>query len=193
MPRLAILIGSQGRGSNMANLIAATRDGRLSAEIAVVIAPKPDLPSLQRAVELGVPTAVVPVKPDEPPYSERLCAALAASSATHICLAGYLRLLPASVLAAFPRRVVNIHPALLPKFGGKGMYGLHVHEAVIAARETESGCTVHFVTEQYDEGQIILQDRCPVFPDDTPDSLAARVLECEHRAYPAALRSVLAP
>jgi phosphoribosylglycinamide formyltransferase-1 len=177
----------------MANLIAATRDGRLYAEIAVVIAPKPDLPSLQRATELGVPTAVVPVKPDEPPYGDRLLAALAASSATQVALAGYLRLLPAPVLAAFPQRVFNIPPALLPKFGGKGMYGIHVHEAVIAARETESGCTVHFVTEQYDEGQIILQERCPVLPDDTPETLAARVLECEHRAYPAALRSVLTP
>jgi phosphoribosylglycinamide formyltransferase-1 len=102
-----------------------------------------------------------------------------------------MRLLPEEVLAAFPNRVLNIHPALLPKFGGKGMYGMHVHEAVVAARETESGCTVHFVNEHYDEGAILHQRRCPVLPDDTPETLAARVLEQEHLAYPEAIQLVL--
>ncbi|MFN3683119.1 MAG: formyltransferase family protein, partial [Fimbriimonadaceae bacterium] len=111
---------------------------------------------------------------------------------TLVCLAGYMRLLPKEVLDSFPNRVLNIHPALLPKFGGKGMYGMRVHEAVLRAGEAESGCTVHLVNERYDEGPIVVQLRCPVLPDDTPETLAARVLELEHRAYPEAVRKVLA-
>jgi phosphoribosylglycinamide formyltransferase-1 len=99
--------------------------------------------------------------------------------------------LPLEVLSLFPNRVLNIHPALLPKFGGKGMYGHHVHEAVLAAGEAESGCSVHFVNERYDEGAVILQKVCPVLPDDTPDTLAARVLVLEHQAYPEALAKVI--
>lgn len=111
--------------------------------------------------------------------------------ADFICLAGFMKLLPSEVLRAFPNRVLNIHPALLPKFGGKGMYGHHVHEAVLAAGEKESGCTVHLVTDQYDEGEILVQLCCPVRATDTPESLAARVLELEHRAYPEAVRLLM--
>jgi phosphoribosylglycinamide formyltransferase-1 len=102
-----------------------------------------------------------------------------------------MSMVPAPVLAAFPDRIFNVHPALLPKFGGKGMYGMHVHEAVVAAGETESGCTVHLVNEHYDEGRILLQLRCPALPDDTPETLAARVLTLEHQAYVQALRDAL--
>jgi phosphoribosylglycinamide formyltransferase-1 len=98
--------------------------------------------------------------------------------------------LPSEILAQFPGRVLNIHPALLPKHGGKGMYGIRVHEAVIEAGDSESGCTVHLVTEQYDEGQIVVQLRCPVLAEDTPTTLAARVLELEKQAYPAAIRTL---
>ena len=107
---------------------------------------------------------------------------------TLVCLAGFLRLLPEEVLRSRP--VLNIHPSLLPKFGGKGMYGLRVHEAVIQARETESGCTVHRVTPVYDEGEVVVQMRCPVMAEDTPESLAARVLELEQQAYPEAVRRI---
>jgi phosphoribosylglycinamide formyltransferase-1 len=106
-------------------------------------------------------------------------------------LAGYLRLLPVEVLRKFPGRVLNIHPALLPKFGGKGMYGRHVHEAVIASGDSESGASVHLVDERYDEGQVLVQRRCSVLPDDTPQSLAARVLKEEHLAYVEALQRLL--
>ena len=105
-----------------------------------------------------------------------------------LCLAGYKRLLRPEAL--MERTVLNIHPALLPKFGGPGMYGMHVHQAVIDAGETVSGCTVHRVTEYYDEGEIVLQRRVPVMPTDTAASLAARVLEAEHIAYPEAIRKV---
>ena len=100
-------------------------------------------------------------------------------------------LLPLEVIEAFPNRVLNVHPSLLPRHGGPGMYGARVHEAVLASGDRESGCTVHLVTERYDEGQVVLQARCPVFAGDTPETLAARILELEHRAYPDAVRRVL--
>lgn len=188
MAKLGILVGPKGRGSNMAAIAEACRDGRVPASVAVVVAPKADSPALTRAAELGLLTAVV--EPGEG-YGERLNAVL--DGCDWVCLAGYLRLLPAEVLARFPNRILNIHPALLPKFGGRGMYGHHVHEAVLAAGETESGCTVHYVNEHYDEGAVIHQRRCPVKPGDTPDTLAARVLVEEHLAWVDALNMLLAP
>jgi phosphoribosylglycinamide formyltransferase-1 len=101
-----------------------------------------------------------------------------------IVLAGFLRLIPQHLVQAFPDRIVNIHPALLPKYGGKGMYGDRVHQAVIAAGETESGITIHLVNERYDEGEHLFQARCPVLPDDTPGSLATRIHALEHLHYP---------
>jgi len=177
---IGILVGPKGRGSNMAAIV------RAGFPIHAVIAPTEDSPALKVARSLGTPTGVVEYGDD---YGARLADAL--SGATLICLAGYMRLLPEEVLRAFPNRVLNIHPSLLPKFGGKGMYGKRVHEAVVEAGESESGCTVHWVTEHYDEGQIVLQAKCPVLPRDTPETLAARVLELEHRAYVDAIRKVL--
>jgi len=100
-----------------------------------------------------------------------------------VCLAGYMRLLPKEVVEAYRWRIMNIHPALLPRFGGKGMYGERVHEAVLSTGQIESGCTVHFVDDEYDHGPVILQTRVPVLPGDTPDTLAARVLPEEHKTY----------
>jgi len=108
-----------------------------------------------------------------------------------IMLAGYMRRIPEAVVAAYPDRMLNIHPALLPKFGGEGMYGIHVHTAVLAAGEQESGATVHIVSEEYDKGRIVLQKKVPVLPGDTPETLGERVLECEHRLYPEALEILL--
>lgn len=108
-----------------------------------------------------------------------------------IVLAGWLRKIPDAVLTAFPDAIVNIHPSLLPKFGGKGFYGLRVHEAVLAAGEAESGCTVHLVNEEYDQGRILGQRRVVVQPGDTPQSLSARVLEQEHQLYPACIGELL--
>lgn len=180
--RIGILIGPKGRGSNMRAILEACLDGRLNAD-AVVITPVPGTPAADWAAEHGFRVLCVP--PSES-YGTELLGAL--EGCTLVCLAGFLRLLPTQVIDAFPHAVLNIHPALLPKFGGKGMYGMHVHEAVIAAQETESGCTVHYVTERYDEGAIVLQSRCPVSPDDTPETLASRVLELEHKSYVAAIQ-----
>jgi phosphoribosylglycinamide formyltransferase-1 len=109
-----------------------------------------------------------------------------------VVLAGFMRLIPAELVQAFPQRILNIHPALLPKFGGKGMYGMHVHEAVIAAGETESGITIHYVNEHYDEGEHLFQARCPVLPHDTPKSLAERIHGLEHAHYARVVEGVVA-
>jgi len=136
---------------------------------------------------MGLDVAIVP--PTEEGYGTAMKDALAGCD--WVCLAGYLRLLPVEVLRAFPGRILNIHPALLPKFGGKGMYGSRVHEAVLNAGETESGATVHFVNERYDEGEIVVQFKCPVLKKDTPQTLAGRVLALEHGAYVRALKQLL--
>ena len=108
-----------------------------------------------------------------------------------ICLAGYLTKVPDKVVRAYRGRIINIHPALLPKFGGKGFYGENVHEAVLAAKEKESGATVHYVDEEYDHGSIILQQKVPVLPADTPETLAQRVHQVEYEIYPQAIKLVL--
>jgi phosphoribosylglycinamide formyltransferase 1 len=152
-----------------------------------VICAKEDCPGAIAAKERGLNLVIVPYA-DKETYASRLAKALQGSD--WVCLAGFMRLFPKEVLTRFPKRVLNIHPALLPKFGGKGMYGIHVHEAVVAAQEKESGCTIHYVTEEYDEGQIILQSKCVVEPHDTPEDLAARVLKLEHASYYLALKQV---
>jgi phosphoribosylglycinamide formyltransferase 1 len=172
----------------MAAIIAACQSGELEAEVTVVVAPVEEAPAIQEARSAGVPVRIV--SPTSETYGEELLAALA--DCDLLCLAGYLRLLPTEVLRSFPNRVLNVHPALLPKFGGKGMYGKRVHEAVLAAGETESGATVHLVTEHYDEGRILIQRICPVLTGDTTETLAKRVLTEEHRAYVDAIRQILA-
>lgn len=182
IPKVGVLVGPRGRGSNMA---AIARSG--VADVAVVISPSETAPAVQIARDLGLVVTVVPTGDD---YGPRLVAALA--DLDFVCLAGYMRLLPVEVLRRFEGRVLNIHPSLLPKYGGKGMYGSRVHEAVLAAGDAVSGCTVHYVNEKYDEGSPLLQLQCPVMPDDTPDTLAARVLALEHQAYPWAIEHAAA-
>ncbi len=182
--RMAILVGSKGRGTNMATLITACLSGSIAAVPAVVISPRSGTPAVHRAEALGVPVSIVPSGES---YTERLLNALQSASATFLCLAGYMYLLPKQVVEKYKDRILNIHPALLPKFGGKGMYGAHVHEAVLEAKESISGCSVHLVNENYDEGRVLLQLECPVFESDTVDSLAERVLDLEHIAYPMAV------
>ncbi|HWA82044.1 MAG TPA: phosphoribosylglycinamide formyltransferase, partial [Fimbriimonadaceae bacterium] len=160
----------------------------LSAEVATVIAPTDAAPAVTAGGEMGLRVDIVPPGDD---YGPRLVTVLCETQTDWICLAGFLRLLPADVLERFPNRVLNIHPALLPKHGGKGMYGMRVHEAVLAAGDRESGASVHYVTDHYDEGAVLYQRRCPVEPGDTPETLAARVLKEEHRAYVEALRKVI--
>ena len=178
-PRLAVMLSGSGR--TLINLLDHIDAGTLNASIPLVIASR-ECPGAQRARDRGVPS--VRVIPGTIP-----AAALAATFDEHrigwVVLAGYLKLV--DIPPAYRGRIVNIHPALLPSFGGPGLHGARVHEAVLAARRTESGCTVHFCDEEYDRGSVILQKRCPVLPDDTPETLAARVFELEKAAYPEAL------
>lgn len=162
-------------------LIQHGRKEAMPAEVAVVVSPRSTSPAAERAIAEGVPVATLASK--EPDYAERLVELLAQHQIDIVCLAGYMTLLPEAVLESFPGRVLNIHPALLPKHGGKGMYGHFVHEAVIEAGDRESGCSIHVVTKQYDEGPVIHQLRCPVLPGDTPELLAERVLRLEQQAY----------
>ena len=160
-PRVAIFVGTKGRGTNMATLIASCLSGDVPASPVLVVSSADDTPAVLRARALGVKVAVVPKFDD---YAEQISGLLQAEGIDVICLAGFMFLLPIEVVQTFEGRIINIHPALLPKYGGKGMYGRHVHEAVIAAGETESGCSVHFVTERYDEGAACCRRSVPSTP-----------------------------
>jgi phosphoribosylglycinamide formyltransferase-1 len=189
--RVAVFIS--GKGSDLQALIDAAKAGSLAAEIALVVSSNPEAYGLTRAKVQRIDTFVF-VKKSYPTPNEAdkaLMEHLKSHKVDYIALAGYLKMIPTVVLRAYPDRVVNIHPALLPKYGGKGMYGHFVHEAVIANGETESGPTVHLVDEIYDHGKILEQARVDVLPDDTPETLAARVLDKEHELYPVALNKLI--
>lgn len=185
--KLGVLIS--GRGSNMAALARACAQPDFPAEIAVVISNVPGAGGLAAATELGLATAVIDHREFDgrEPFEWALVNELRAREVDLVALAGFMRLLGPGFLQAFPERVVNIHPSLLPAFPG-----LHVHEQALAAGVRFSGCTVHLVSEQVDAGPILEQAVVPVEPGDTPESLAARVLEQEHRIYPRAIRRLAA-
>jgi len=190
-PRIAVFIS--GGGSNLQSLIDASRDGRLKADIVLVVSSKLKAFGLQRAAKADIDTFVFRLKdyPDPEAAETDLIEKLDAYDIDYIALAGYLKLLPASVVKKYRNCIINIHPALLPKYGGQGMYGHFVHEAVIASGDKVSGPTVHIVDEIYDNGRILMQEEVPVMPDDTSETLAARVLEAEHRIYPQALQKLI--
>jgi phosphoribosylglycinamide formyltransferase 1 len=183
---IAVFVSGQGRGSNLGALLDGCASGQIAGHIAVVIATRADAPALERAKAAGVTTSVVSPRKyenDEAGYAAVLLKILQRHQIQLICLAGYTRMLPLPVVDAFRNRIMNIHPALLPFFGGHGMYLEHVHQAVLESGMKVSGCTVHFVDEQYDTGPIILQTPVPVEDEDTPATLAARILPEEHRTY----------
>ena len=179
---IAIMLSGSGR--TLVNLCERIDAGELPARIAVVIASK-ECPGAQRARDRGIPTMVEPGVL----AAERLNTILQGHGARWLVLAGYLKMV--NIPRAFEGRVVNIHPALLPAFGGPGMYGDRVHRAVLEHGCKIAGCTVHLCDDRYDTGPIVLQRVCEVRDDDTPDSLAARVFELEKRAYPEALTALL--
>lgn len=188
--RLAVF--ASGGGSNLQALLDAFNTvPDAPARVALVISDRSDAGALDRALAADVPAHVVDVRsqPEEDAALEML-ELLRHHGVGFIALAGYLRLVPAQVIRAYPSRIVNIHPALLPAFGGRGMYGRRVHEAVLATGARVSGPTVHYVSERYDEGRIIAQWPVPVLPGDSPDTLAARVLAVEHRLYPLVLAAL---
>jgi phosphoribosylglycinamide formyltransferase-1 len=175
--RVAVL--ASGSGTNLQALIDAAASGRLHCRIVKVISDRSGSYALERARRAGIPAEVVSRKLYGPALSDRILAALP-GDVDMIVLAGFLSILRGSILRRFAGRILNIHPALLPRFGGSGMYGIHVHEAVIAAGERESGCSVHLVDEGTDTGPVVLQTRVPVREGDTPRALAERVLTVEH-------------
>jgi folate-dependent phosphoribosylglycinamide formyltransferase PurN len=199
--RLGLLVSGGGRTA--LNIAAACRSGALDATIAIVVAHRGDAPAVARCREAGLRVAVLPpgpvlrgadlahptAYPTPDLLEDRIDAALAAAGVELVCLAGYLRKF--RVGERWHGRALNIHPGLLPRFGGHGMYGLRVHEAVLAAGVAEAGCTVHEVDEEYDHGPAVLERRCPVLADDTPSTLAERVFLEEIRAYPDAIAAYL--
>ncbi len=181
---IAVMVSGEGRGSNMWALVEGCRSGEIDAVVTLVIGTRKNSPALVRAQEAGIRTVVVsPAGIDDDVYAQKLLRQLANAQIDLICLAGYMRLLPSAVLEQYHNRITNIHPALLPDFGGKGMYGERVHKAVLASGKKQSGCTVHLVDAEYDSGPILLQLIVPVLPGDDWHSLAARVLEQEHIGY----------
>jgi phosphoribosylglycinamide formyltransferase-1 len=183
--RVAVLLS--GRGSNFIALAEACSRGEVPAEIVLVVSNKPDAPGLERARERGLPAAVIPGKGmTREEHEAKVIAALEAVRAEWLCLAGYMRLLSEPFVSRFPLRILNIHPALLPSFPG-----LEAQHQAWTYGVKVSGCTVHLVDAGCDTGPIVLQRTVPVLDDDTPDALAARILEQEHVAYPAALRLLL--
>lgn len=183
--RLGILIS--GRGSNMQALINACKDASFPAEAAVVIANRPDAAGLGIASDRQIANALIDHKTftSKTAFEGALDEALRRHKIDLICLAGFMRILSADFIERWPKRIINIHPSLLPDYKG-----LDTHARVLADGCTETGCTVHYVIPETDAGPVILQRRVPVLPGDTPDTLAARVLEEEHKAYPHAVRLV---
>ncbi len=189
-PPIRLAVFASGAGTNFQAILNAIQAGRLSAQVVLCVSDRPTAGALERARQHGIPTAVR--SPKDYPSPEAFGGALLDLLRTHnvelIALAGYLKKIPDNVVDAYRNRILNIHPSLLPAFGGPGMYGRHVHEAVLHYGVRWTGVTVHLVDEVYDHGPIVLQEPVPVLPDDTPETLAARVLEVEHRLYPQALQ-----
>jgi len=184
---MRVAVAVSGRGSNLEALLRALGpDG--PAQVVLVLSNRADAAALERARAHGVAAEVLPDPADGADWLTRL----ARQRVELLVLAGYLKLVPAAVIARYRDRILNVHPALLPRFGGRGMYGRHVHEAVLASGARESGATVHLVDEVYDRGRILAQGRVPVLQADTPETLAARVLAVEHRLLPAVVRAAAA-
>jgi len=185
---MKITIFASGSGSNAENIIRYFQH-RPDVFFPFILCNNKDAFVLERAKNVNIPTILFS-KADL--YEGKILDLLQKNGIEWIILAGFLLRIPSAIVAAYPNRIINIHPALLPKFGGKGMYGHHVHEAVIAAGERESGITIHYVNDRYDDGAIIFQAACPVLPSDTPDDVAKKVHELEYRYFPQLIEKVIA-
>jgi phosphoribosylglycinamide formyltransferase 1 len=182
-----VAVAVSGRGSNLEALLRVLGPD-IPVRVVLVLSNRPDAPALEVALANRIPSVAL----QDPADSAEWFEALQRHAVDLVVLAGYVKLVPSDVIARYRGRIINVHPALLPSFGGKGMYGRRVHEAVLASGARESGATVHLVDEVYDRGAILGQARVPVLPGDDPDRLAARVLEVEHRLLPAAVLAAAA-
>ena len=183
-----IAIFASGSGSNAENIIRYFQKND-SALVSLVLSNKSDAYVLERAHRLGVPCNVF--TKEDWIAGDEILAVLQEYRIDFIVLAGFLVRVPDLLLHAYPDKIINIHPSLLPKFGGKGMYGGHVHEAVVAAGETETGITIHYLNEHFDEGEIIVQYKCPVLPQDTAEDVARKVHALEYEYYPKVIGGLL--
>jgi phosphoribosylglycinamide formyltransferase 1 len=191
-PRLAFL--ASHNGTNMRAIVAACRQGRLNAEPALLISNNKDCGAIAWADLQGVPwqhLSATKLGGSADDLDQAMAAALQEARVDLIIFAGYMRKLGPKTLSAFPRRILNVHPALLPKFGGQGMYGKFVHEAVLKAGEKTTGATIHIVDGEYDHGAVVAQAEVPVNSGDTPETLAARVQAKEQELYPQVLRDII--
>jgi phosphoribosylglycinamide formyltransferase-1 len=190
---LTVLVS--GSGSNMQSIAASANRGVLKglAEIVLIISNNPNAYALKRAEDDNIKTVCVERRSfkDEKSFNTAILEELQNVESDIVCLAGYTKMIGHEIIDVYRGRMLNIHPALLPKFGGKGMYGYHVHEAVVKAGEKKSGATVHFVEGEYDTGEIIMQREVKVFKSDTPQDVAKKVLAVEHRIYPKAIKKVI--
>lgn len=183
-----VAIFSSGSGSNAENIIRYFQHSP-HVEVALLLCNKPDAPVLQRVRPYG--TACCVISPAELQDPGIVLPLLQNKKIDFIVLAGFLLRIPPCLIEAYPRAIVNIHPALLPKFGGKGMYGMHIHRAVLEAGETQSGITIHYINEHFDEGEHLAQYTCPVLTDDTPETLAGRIQKLEHQYFPEIIEQLL--
>lgn len=183
-----IAIFASGNGSNAEHISRYFLDKK-TAEVCLILTNNPNAGVLTRARKLKIPAVVF--SKEEFLHSDKIINLLLAYEIDFIVLAGFLWLVPLNILQTFRNRIVNIHPALLPKYGGKGMYGERVHEAVIASGDSKSGISIHYVNEKYDEGQIIFQAEVAVEPTDTPDSLASKIHELEYAHFPVVIEKVI--
>ena len=183
-----IAVFASGNGTNAERIMEHFSTSN-EVEIKLILTNNHKAGVLQRAQKYDVQSIIF--SKDEFYHTDKVTTVLKENDIDFVVLAGFLWLIPASILRAFPRHIINIHPALLPKYGGKGMYGHHVHDAVIANQETQSGITIHYVNENYDEGNIIFQATCEVLNDDTADSLASRIHKLEHKHFPVLIDKLL--
>jgi phosphoribosylglycinamide formyltransferase-1 len=193
MKRLVILVS--GGGSNLQSIIDAVSRGEINTNIAAVIADRRGAFALERAKNFGIPAIEIDrwdkeLFPQKEDFARKVAETINEYAPDLIVLVGYLSILPPETTERYKNRVINIHPSLIPKFCGMGFYGMKVHEAVLAADETESGATVHYVDEGVDTGGIILQEKVPIVAEDTAETLAARVLEVEHKIIVEAIRQL---
>jgi len=188
-----IAVFASHNGSDLQAVIDGCKSGAIPAEVCLVISNNSRSFALERARREGIPTRHISTKthPDASSFAQALIAALEEAGADMVMLCGYMKKIPVPVIEHYEGRIFNIHPALLPKHGGPDMYGIHVHEAVIREGDTETGVTIHRVSHVIDGGEIIAQTRVPVMPDDTPEVLAARVLEREHSFLVEVLRDIV--
>lgn len=188
-----IVFFASGSGSNFQAVINAIRQGKIEGHICGLITNKKGIKALERAKKHHIPSRVLSPSSfsDLRHYEEALLDTLKEWSPHLIVLAGYLLKIPSSVIRAYANRIINIHPSLLPRFGGKGLYGVHVHRAVLKQGASQSGCSVHVVTDEYDQGRVLAQRTVPVYPSDTPEALSERVLTQEHELLPEVIDNLL--